>query len=165
MHYTSSMSAVTFCKNTPFCVCLGQSILSLILFLMSHSTTKPTKWPMGPAKTQISPGMRPVWSESLLSAWRNHGSLATHWAHNEDWSWSDWMDAQADLSLRWLHKWCHAAAQIVFSPEEDGGKPKEWAMVELQGSLETRHPVPLSGKFIGDLHFTHKVSSTALLFD
>ena len=43
------------------------------------------------------------------------------------------------------------------SPEADGGKPKEWAMVELQGSLETRHPVPLSGKFIGDLHFTHKV--------
>ena len=43
------------------------------------------------------------------------------------------------------------------SPEEDNGKPKEWAMVELQGSLETRHPVPLSGKFIGDLHFTHKV--------
>ena len=43
------------------------------------------------------------------------------------------------------------------SPEEDKGKPKEWAMVELQGSLETRHPVPLSGKFIGDLHFTHKV--------
>lgn len=29
-------------------------------------------------------------------------------------------------------------------------------MIELQGTLETRHPVPLSGRFIGDLHFTHK---------
>ena len=37
-----------------------------------------------PAKTQISLGMRQVWSESSLSAWRKLGSLATHWAHSED---------------------------------------------------------------------------------
>ena len=37
------------------------------------------------AKTQISLGIRPVWSESLLSAWRKLGPLATtHWAHSED---------------------------------------------------------------------------------
>ena len=36
------------------------------------------------AKTQISLDIRPVWSESLLSAWRKLGSLATHWAHSED---------------------------------------------------------------------------------
>ena len=35
-------------------------------------------------KTQISLGIRPVWSESSLSAWRKFGSLATHWAHSED---------------------------------------------------------------------------------
>lgn len=29
-----------------------------------------------------------------------------------------------------------------------------WAMIDLQGDLETRKPVPLQGKFIGDLHFT-----------
>ncbi|KAK3086253.1 hypothetical protein FSP39_015793 [Pinctada imbricata] len=29
-------------------------------------------------------------------------------------------------------------------------------MIELQGSLETRQPVPLSGKFVGDLHFTQQ---------
>ena len=39
---------------------------------------------MRPAKTQISPGIRPVWSESLLSAWRKLGSLATHWVHSKD---------------------------------------------------------------------------------
>lgn len=38
----------------------------------------------------------------------------------------------------------------------DIASQKEWAIVELQGDLETRHPVPLGGKFIGDLHFTHK---------
>ena len=37
-----------------------------------------------PAKTQISLGIRPVRSEFSLSAWRNLGPLATHWAHSED---------------------------------------------------------------------------------
>ena len=37
-----------------------------------------------PAKTQNSLGIRPVWSESSLSAWRKHGPLATHEAHSED---------------------------------------------------------------------------------
>ena len=35
---------------------------------------------MHPAKTQISLGIRPVWSESSLFAWRKLRSLATHWA-------------------------------------------------------------------------------------
>ena len=52
-----------------------------------------------PAKNQIGLGIRPVWSKSSLSAWRNLGSLATQWVHSEDWS--DWADEQADLSLRW----------------------------------------------------------------
>ena len=46
--------------------------------------TKPTKWQVGPARTQISLGIRPVWSESTLSAWRKPGSLATHWTQSED---------------------------------------------------------------------------------
>ena len=42
---------------------------------------------------------------SSLPAWRKLESLATHYADSEDWSedWSDWVDAQADLSLRWAH--------------------------------------------------------------
>ena len=51
---------------------------------MSRHMTKPTKLPVRPAKTLISLGIRPVWSESLLSAWRNIGPLTTYWAHNED---------------------------------------------------------------------------------
>ena len=38
---------------------------------------------MRPAKTQISLGIRPVWSEPSLSAWRKLGFLATLWAHSE----------------------------------------------------------------------------------
>ena len=36
------------------------------------------------AKTQISLGIHPVWSESSLSVWRNLGSLAINWADSED---------------------------------------------------------------------------------
>ena len=46
--------------------------------------TKQTKWHVRPAKTSMKLGIRPVWSESLLSAWRKLGSSATHWAHSED---------------------------------------------------------------------------------
>ena len=46
--------------------------------------TKQTKWSVRPAKTQISLGIRPVWSESSPSAWRKLVSLATYWAHSED---------------------------------------------------------------------------------
>ena len=83
--------------------------------LMSRLMTKPTKWPLRPVKTQINLGVCPVWLESLLSAWRNIGSSATHWAHCEDWS--DCADAQADLSLRWVlwsFCWiCHEVAEIL----------------------------------------------------
>ena len=50
----------------------------------SRDMTKPTKWHLRPTKTQLTLGIRPVWSESSLFAWRKLGSLATHWAHSED---------------------------------------------------------------------------------
>ena len=37
-----------------------------------------------PANTQISLGIRPVWSESSLFAWRKLGYLANHCGHSED---------------------------------------------------------------------------------
>ena len=37
-----------------------------------------------PAKTEISLGIRLVWSEFSLSAWRKLGFLATHWTLSED---------------------------------------------------------------------------------
>ena len=77
---------------------------------------KTNKWNVRPAKTWISLGIRPVWSESSLSAWRKLGSLTTHLAYREDWS--DWADAQADLSCRWAHMplcwFCHEVAQTVY---------------------------------------------------
>ena len=45
---------------------------------------KTNKMTVRTAKTQISLGIRPVWSVSSLSTWRKLGSLAIHWAHSED---------------------------------------------------------------------------------
>ena len=54
-----------------------------------------------PAKTQISLGIRPVWSESSLSAWRKLRSLAIHSAHSEE---SDQTGRMLRLiCLRWAH--------------------------------------------------------------
>ena len=39
-----------------------------------------------------------VWAQTR----RNHGPIATHWAHNKDWS--EWADAKADPSLRWTYR-------------------------------------------------------------
>ena len=51
---------------------------SKIVFEPPHDKTN--KMTVRPAKTPISLCIRPVWSESSLSAWRKLGSLATHWA-------------------------------------------------------------------------------------
>ena len=62
---------------------------------------KTNKVSVRPAKTQISLGIHPVWSESSLCAqWVAKDPSFLH-ADGEDWS--DWADAQTDLSLRWAH--------------------------------------------------------------
>ena len=69
------------------CHCKGQSQRSrskVFIQYLSRSMAKPTERPVCPAKTQISLGIRPVWSESLLSAWRSLRSLAILRAHSKD---------------------------------------------------------------------------------
>ena len=56
----------------------------VILWKIEPLHDKTNKVTVRPAKTQISLGIRPVWSESSLSAWRKLGSLATHSVHSED---------------------------------------------------------------------------------
>ena len=75
----------------------NKSFLMTWFLHMSRLMTKPTKWQMRPAKTQISLSIRPVWSESSLSAWRKLGSLATHWALSKDSDQTGWMP-----SLIWV---------------------------------------------------------------
>ena len=66
--------------------------------ILSRLITKPIKWHVHPAKTQISLDIRPVRSESSLCAQRVAKGPSGHWR-----LWSDWADAKIDLSLCWAH--------------------------------------------------------------
>ena len=81
--------------NIPHATNTGFSHMSLV-------TTKPTIWHVRPAKTQIRLGICPLWSESSLVL---NGLLRTlaFFSCGQRRLWSDWANAQADLSLRWAH--------------------------------------------------------------
>ena len=74
---------------------------------------KQTKWYVRPAKTQISLGIRPVWSKSSLSAWKKLGSLATHWAHSEDSDQTGRTCHFVGFVTKWL-KWCSWASKQFY---------------------------------------------------
>ena len=77
---------------------------------MSRSTTKPIKWLMPPAKTQISVGILPVWSESSLCTQRVAKGLGFLYADSED---SDQTCQMPMLIWDFAQCWfCHAAAQM-----------------------------------------------------
>ena len=67
--------------------------ISLYMFNLTNELRhdKTNKMAVRPAKTQISLGIRPVWSAPSLSAWRKIGSLAIYWAHSEDSDQTVWM--------------------------------------------------------------------------
>lgn len=54
---------------------------------------------------------------------------------------------------------------IYHVSNSESGKLPEWAIVELQGSLETYHPVvdPKTERFIGDLHYKQGNDNSAIL--
>ena len=60
-------------KNSSVWIIYNNSMIKHIW----ESAWRNLEWHVRPAKTQISLGFRPVWSESSLSAWRKLGSLAT----------------------------------------------------------------------------------------
>jgi hypothetical protein len=54
--------------------------------------------------------------------------------------------------------------QIVVQSDGDGGSvPATWAIIELQGVLESVTGEHLSGQFIGSLNYTKQVSMRAPL--
>ena len=100
---------------------------------LSRFMTKPTKWHLRPSKTQIILGIRPVWSESSLSAWRNIKSLATHCAHSEDSDQTGWMPRLiwvfagrtshfVGFVIRWLNacRWQFACSTVTTTYLDSG---------------------------------------------
>ena len=120
--------------------------------------TKPTKWPLRPAKTQVKLCIRPVWSESSLSAWTNIGSSATHWAHYED---SDqtgrmprliWVVAgHKGHSVGFVVRWLTFRKCILIFASGLRNKPHFWRPCSLalwlqsQGSLVRAPALPHTG--------------------
>ena len=84
---------------------------------MSQRMTKPTKWRVI-SKDFDQPGHLPnlirVFAVCMKKAWSLSYPLNTLWRF-----WSDWADAQADLSLHWalmpFCRFCHALAHFVLS--------------------------------------------------
>ena len=84
-----------------FCLLATLVLLLSMVFLYEPLRDKTNSVAVRPTKAQISLGIRPVWSESSLSAhWVAKDPSFPH-ADSEDWS--DWADAQADLSFSWAH--------------------------------------------------------------
>ena len=72
--------------------------------------TKQTKWHVRSLKTLISLGIRPVWSESSLSAWRKIATKRTAKTLTKFDGWPGWSESSLDAqSFSWF---CHEATHI-----------------------------------------------------
>ena len=123
-------------------LCLRPLAKIMMHFLnVSHLMTKPTKWPLCPAKTQISLDNRPVWSESSQCAqWVAEDPIFPSYGQRR--LWSDWADAQAHLCLRWA-QWpfcwfCHAAAHVYIAAESLASTASLTADPGVAGSTPAR---------------------------
>ena len=97
---------------------------------MSRDMTKPTKWLCTQRRLKSAWASAQSDQSSLCAQWVAKDSSFLH-ADSEDWS--DWVDAQADLSLRWAHipfcRFCHEVAQMYV----------EWSdWVDAQADLSLR---------------------------
>ena len=75
---------LSYCQNLINCYSREMSLVVSPIYRIWATTWQNQPNECAPSKSQISLGIRPVWSESLLSAWRKFRSLATHWTHSED---------------------------------------------------------------------------------
>ena len=92
---------------------------------------KPNKMACAPSEDSDQPGHPP--SLIRVSSVRSMGSWGPKLSScGQRRCWSDWMDAQADLSLRWAHMpfcwFCHVAAQLLQMSCRVGAwkKPTKW---------------------------------------
>ena len=105
---------------------------------MSHDIKKLTKW-LCTQLRQISLGICPVWSESLLSTSRNLGSSATHWIHNKDSNQTEqmprliWVFAGCTVTLLVL-SWCSSNYLSFFWVANDC----DWMIAQHDSKSSTR---------------------------
>ena len=103
------------CKNVMKCICAAYADSRKKHFEPPHY--KPNKMTFVPSEDSDQSGHPP--SLIIVFDVRSVGSLGPNFASGgQRWLWSDWADAQADLSLRWAHKsfcwFCQAVAQFSY---------------------------------------------------
>ena len=120
---------------------------------LSLHTTKPTKW-RAPSKDSNQAGHPP----SLIGVFTVHSICSEGpnvFSCGQRRLWSDWADAQADLSLRWAHMsvcWlCHVAAQL-----QDQLSCPNWVSIHVNFSI---NPFSARRTF---LSFAHVLMTWAL---
>ena len=88
----------------------------LLIFNMSRNMTKPTKWHVHPAKTQISLGIRPVWSVFSVCSTGSLGPKLSSCGQRRLISLgrcSGW--SESSLGAQSFCWFCHKAAHICIS--------------------------------------------------
>ena len=109
-HLRSKPFVMSACLELTWHIHLNLNWLCMVKYQMGQRMTKPTKWHVRPMKTQISLGIRPVWSESLLCAqWIAKDPSFLH-ADSEDYDQTGWMSR-----LIWVFpgRTCHFVGVIM----------------------------------------------------
>ena len=127
-----------------FFFCIRYVILWLLAYLVKELHIWAISWQnqqcgCAPSEDSDLPGHPP--SLISLRCVLNWGAKEPRFLHADSEDWSDWVDSQADLSLRWAHKpfcwFCHEKAQI-FSVLP--GKCTGASISQIQNAIDIQMP-------------------------
>ena len=110
--FVSNVSFPSFHENTVL-ISKDPEPSSVKIFESPHDETN--KMACVPSEDSDQPGIHPVWSVFAVHSVGSQGSKVSSCGQQR--IWSHWADAQADLSLRWVHRsfcwFCHEVAHII----------------------------------------------------
>ena len=96
------LSNKVLCYQALFSMCISVMVpVNRTILHLSHLMTKPTKWHVCSAKTN-QPGHLPSLIR-IFAVRMKKAQVLSYLLCAQRGLWSDWADAQADLSLRWAH--------------------------------------------------------------
>ena len=118
--YIQELIVLAICMSSSVAWYLHEDILNVFFFFSSKAYRADTILRQTDRRpVQISLGIRPVWS--VFAVHVKKPWVLSYPLSAQRRLWSDWVDAQAVLSLRWAHThfvgFCHVAAHISPDPE------------------------------------------------
>ena len=133
---------------------------------------KTNKMAIAPSEDTDQPVHPPslIWSESLLSAWRNIGFSSTHWAHCEDSDQTGWMPkliwvfaGHKGHFVGFVMRWLTFRKSILIFASGLRNKPHFWRPCSLtlwlqsQGSLVRAPALPHTGYTCNLRRISHEI--------